>query len=197
MSSPELRVTVTIPSGFTSASVAPPDLTQSPQLSLEQWDAARDANGNSLIWACVSAETSVWNADATELAQDKLAELASKYAAKTMHGVRASRDGRDRTLASDDAQATARTMLAFTADRAHACFVTCTAPPCAGAVENANVSGPTVDPPHPGLALGALSYAVHHPHQALAGFGGLVVLAATLAIATRPGKPKKTKRSHS
>lgn len=192
-----VELVVPAPSGFTRADVAAPDLTQSPQLSVEQWASARDASGGTLVWGCIAADATAWNADATELAQDKLTELAAKNTAKAMHTVRTAQEGRDRALASDDARATARTILAFTPDRVHACVVACTSPECASAVEVAKISGATVDPPPPGVALGALSYAVHHPHQSLAALGGLVVLAAALAIATRPGKRKKTKPSHS
>jgi len=196
MSSPEVRIVVSVPNGFTPSDAAPPDLTQSPQLAVEQWESARDGSGATLVWGCIGADVSAWNADATELAQDKLVELASKTPGKALHAVRTSADGRQRALASEDSLATARTLLAFTPDRAHACIAACTAPECTDAVARATIAGGTVDPPAPGLALSTLSYAVHHPHQALAGLGGLLFLAAALAIATRPGK-RKTKRSHS
>src|ERR1700729_822780 len=58
--------------------VDPPDLSQSPQLTLESWQSARDSTGDvTLAWGCFSANVTEWSADATELAQGKLAELAS------------------------------------------------------------------------------------------------------------------------
>ncbi len=206
-----VTIAVTVPEGFGRAELAPLDLTQTPQLAVEQWEGARDASGHLLAWGCVGADVSAWNADATELAQDKLAELASKSVQTPMHTVRATQNGHDhrrasagaddRALASDDGHASARTFLAFTADHApndvHACFVACDAAACAPAVESAKVTGALGPPPSPGVALGALSWAVHEPHSALAAFGGLLALAAALAIATRPGKRKKTKASHS
>ncbi len=193
----QVRIAVTLPGGFQRVDLAPPDLTQSPQLAVEQWEGTRDASGHLLAWGCVAGNTSAWNADATEIAQDKLAELASKTVTAPMHVVRTAQNGHERALSADDGNATARTLLAFTPDHAHGCFVACESAACREAVDDAKLAGELAPPPAPGVALDALSWAVHHPHEALAAFGAVLALAAGLAIATRPGKRKKTKRSHS
>lgn len=202
MSSPELLITV--PAGFTrDGDLAPIDLSQTPQLALEEWGSARDATGattpkNVIAWACVGTDVGTWNADVTELANQKLAEIASGTAARMhggatpMHVVRQSSDARDRTLAADDGDASARTFLVFTDSRAHGCFVSC-ASACGRTIDDARVTGELRDPPPAGVGLRALSNAVHHPRVAAGALLALVVVAAALAIATRPGKSKKTK----
>jgi hypothetical protein len=204
MSSPELVVVV--PPGYTrDGDLAPIDLSQTPQLSLEQWGSARDATGKTNIaWACVGTDVGTWNADVTELANQKLAEIASGTAARMhgsatppMHVVRQSDDARDRTLTiADDGVAptniSARTFLVFTESRAHGCFVSC-ANDCGTTIDDARVTGDLHDPPPAGAGLRALSYAVHHPRVAAGALLAVIALAAALAIATRPGKSKKTK----
>jgi len=198
MSSPELLITVG--PGYTrDGDLAPIDLSQTPQLALEEWGSARDAAGATTIaWACVGTDVGTWNADVTELANQKLAEIASGTAARMhggatpMHVVRQSSDARDRTLSADEGDASARTFLVFTDARAHGCFVACSSR-CGATIDDARVSGELRDPPPAGAGLRALSYAVHHPRVAAGALLAAVVLAAALAIATRPGKSKKTK----
>ena len=199
MSSPEIRVVV--PAGWTrDGDLAPIDLSQTPQLALEQWGSARDATtgANAIAWACVGTDVGTWNADVTELANQKLAEIASGTAARMhgaptpMHVVRQSTDARDRTLAADEGDASARTFLVFTDAKAHGCFVSC-ATSCDRAIDDAKVVGELRDPPPAGAGLRALSYAVHHPRVAAGALLATIAVAAALAIATRPGKSKKTK----
>jgi hypothetical protein len=202
MSSPELLIAV--PPGWTrDGDLAPIDLSQTPQLALEQWGSARDATGKTNIaWACVGTDVGTWNADVTELANQKLAEIASGTAARMhgsatpMHVVRQSSDARDRTLVTaDDGDAptniSARTFLVFTESRAHGCFVSC-ASDCGSAIDDAKITGELRDPPPAGAGLRALSYAVHHPRVAAGALFATIALAAAIAIATRPGKSKKT-----
>ncbi len=201
MSSPELLVVV--PSGFTrDGDLAPIDLSQTPQLALEQWGSARDATRTTTIaWACVGTDVSTWNADVTELANQKLAEIASGTAARMhgaatpMHVVQQSADARDRTLAADEGDAAARTFLVFTDARAHGCFVACAedSGDCGRTITDAHMTGELRDPPHAGAGLRALSYAVHHPRVAAGALLVTIAVAAALAIATRSGKSTKTK----
>jgi hypothetical protein len=198
MSSPELVVLV--PSGFTrDGDLSPIDLSQTPQLALEQWGSARDATGKTTTaWACVGTDVSTWNADVTELANQKLAEIASGTAARMhgaatpMHVVQQSADARDRTLAADEGDAAARTFLVFTDARAHGCFVACVED-CGRTIADARMTGELRDPPHAGAGLRALSYAVHHPRVAAGALLATIAVAAALAIAKRPGKSTKTK----
>ena len=191
---------VAVPPGCTrDGDLAPIDLSQTPQLALEQWGSARDATGTTVIaWACVGTDVGTWNADVTELANQKLAEIASGTAARMhgsatpMHVVRQSADTRDRTLAADEGDAAARTFLVFTDTRAHGCFVSC-ASHCGATIDDAKVLGELRDPPPAGAGLRGLSYAVHHPRVAAGALVAAIALAAAFAIATRPGKSAKTK----
>jgi hypothetical protein len=188
----ELRIS--LPAGYAAGDLAPPDFSQSPRLSLEQWHGARDASGQIVLaWGCTAADASSWSPDATELAQGKLAELASSTAARMrdratpMHVVATADEGRTRSLAADGTETgVARTFIAFTSGRAHGCFVTCTTAACEKSVADARVEGALVAPPSPGIGLRALGLAVHHPRGALGVLGAILVGAAVLAIATRP-----------
>jgi len=199
MSSP-LDVKLVLPSGFSAGDLAAPDLSQSPQLALEQWASARDASGHvALAWGCVAGDASAWNADATEIAQGKLAEIASATAARMrdaptpMHVTADA--GFERALVADGGGARARTFVAFTRGRAHGCFASCVesgvdSGAACDALVGARLEGALVPAPPPGLALRSLSLAVHHPHGALAALGAVLALGAALAIATRPGKKR-------
>ena len=198
----EVALDVVVPAGHTrDGELSPIDLSQTPQLALEQWGSARDAGGKTTIaWACVGADVGTWNADVTELANQKLAEIASGTAARMhgsptpMHLVR--ENVRDRTFFSDDEgiAASARTFLVFTPERAHGCFVACSSD-CGSTIEDAKIVGDLREPPPAGVSLRAISYAVHHPRVAAGAIGAAVVVAAAVAIATRPGKSRKTKHS--
>ena len=197
----ELRVAP--PPGSTPGTLPPPDLTQAPQLALEQWASASHTGATDLAWGCVSGDVGQWSDDATELAQTKLIELASSTlsrmgsASPGLH-VTAAHGGPltlEQSLASDGA-ARARTLLAFTSDppRAHACIVVCTdAALCGSELEAARpaCAGELRPPPPSGLALRALAKTVHHPHAALGVLLGAVLFAAALAVVTRPRPPRR------
>jgi hypothetical protein len=197
--SSEADVRISVPGALRHAPLAPPDLTQSPRLTIEQWESGVTNDGAALTWACVRGDTSSWSQDATDLVQGKLAELASSTAARMrgeptpMHVTATA--GRERTLASDDANAMAqaRTFVSFTSGEAHGCFVTCTpqsagaepSKPCDDSVNGATLTGELREPPPPGIALDSLAFVVHHPRSALAMLATSLVLAALLAIVTR------------
>ncbi len=195
----ELRVTP--PDGWTSGTLPAPDLAQAPQLTLEQWSSASHDGVVGLAWGCVRGDVSQWSDDASELAQGKLVELAQGTLARMgvtqgLHVVARPADATilEQTLESDGTPtARARALLAFTRDpgQAHACIVVCAdTTGCDRAVTDASLHGELVAPPRPGLGLRALSAAVHHPHAALGVLLGAVLLAAALAIATRPGRSR-------
>jgi hypothetical protein len=183
-----------------------PDLSQSPRLVVEQWE-SRETADVSLAWGCIRGDSSEWSRDATDIAQGKLAELASATAARMrsaptpMHWASSREDGRERTLIADDshAEACARTFVAFTADGAHGCFVACAPKPQAGnkgrcedVAASASLVGELREPPPPGIVLGTLGFVVHHPHGALLSLAGVLALGAVVAIVTRarPGRYK-------
>ncbi len=182
-----------------TSAVDPPDLSQSPQLTLESWESAHDGSGHiTLAWGCFSAKMTEWSADATELAQGKLADIASGTTAKMrgsaapMHVTQNQNDGLDRLLACDDEGAcSARTMVLFTDAHVHGCFVACANHECESAVASAHASSSTAAPPSPGIALRSLAFVVHHPHGALSLVSLLVLTCAALAIVTRPGRRRR------
>lgn len=196
MSSPEpAEIVVAVPPGYTrDGDLAPIDLSQTPQLTLEQWGSARDPAGKTTIaWACIGTDVGTWNADVGELANQKLVEIASGTAAR-MHGSATPMHlVRDHTFAADEGDAAARTFLVFTQRngdaRAHGCFVSC-ASDCGSAIDDAKVVGELRDPPPAGAGLRTLSYAVHHPRVAAGALLATIALAAALAIVKRPGKSK-------
>lgn len=173
--------------------VAAPDLSQSPSLRVEQWE-SHHTPSRSVAWSCIGGDTSVWSPDATDLAQSKLAEIASATSERMrgtptpMHVTETRADGRERTLTADDADAhaTARTLLAFTEGRAHGCFVTCVGDGCGEVVANAALVGEVRAPPSPGVVLGGIGWMVHHPQRTEMLAGVLLLGAAALAIVTRP-----------
>ncbi len=186
---------VTPARGSTPGTLGAPDLTQAPQLSLEQWESRASEGKDELVWGCVRGDVGQWSPDATELAQGKLVELSASTltrmgAGASLHVTATDGDGRvlEQSLASDGT-ARARTFVAFTNSpaRAHACLVVCSdVSRCGAAVESARIDGDVVSPPSPGLALRGLSATVHHPHAALGVVATLIVLVAVLAVATRP-----------
>ncbi len=196
LGSAEIRVA--LPRDFSAASLPPPDLSQAPQLTIERWQSAKDDRGDVVLaWGCIAGDASAWSADATDLAQGKLVEIASGTAARMrgrgspMHVAAETNAGLDRALALDDGAGRARTLLRFTHDRAHGCVVVCTSASCEPAVDDAEVAGTFVDAPAPGIALRSLALVVHHPHGALAALGAFLVACAALAIVTRPGRRRQ------
>jgi hypothetical protein len=196
LSAARFELHVAAPATSPAGTLSPPDLTQAPQLTLEQWASTSD-----LAWGCVRGDVSHWSADATELAQSKLTALASSTLARlgsTSPGlhVTATKNGPltiEVSLESDGA-ARARTLLAFTSDppRAHACVVVCAdAARCGSELAAAHPTGELRPPPPPGVALHALAATVHHPHAALGVLAGAVFFAAALAVATRPRPPRR------
>ncbi len=179
--------------GWAARELAPPDLSQSARLTLEQWAAATDKD-TSVAWGCVGADAGSWSRDATEVAQQKLAELASSTSARMrgeatpMHVTASAQDGRVRSLFADNqaAASQARTFVTFTEGRVHGCFVACVGNGCDDVVVSSSVTGDLRDPPPPGLALGSVGFVIHHPHAALGIFSTALVLASVVAVVTRP-----------
>jgi len=185
--------------GAGTAKPTPPDLSQSPRLTIEQW--ASEETDHMATWGCVGGATDNWSQDATDVAQGKLAELVSGTIARSraeptpLHVTAAIHEGRERTLTADDAHvvANARTFVAFTQGRAHGCFVACTSTrtgSCDDVVASALLVGEMREPPPTGIVLGSLAFVIHRPHVALGMFGGVLLAAAVLAIVTRPRRRK-------
>ena len=84
---------------------------------------------------------------------------------------------------------TARTFLGFDEGHVFTCVAVCASPKetsraCDASVAKARLEGGSVPPP-PGIGLGAMTWAVHHPRVAAAAVGAVVVLIAFFAILTR------------
>lgn len=82
-----------------------------------------------------------------------------------------------------------KTFLGFAGTNVHSCFVVCAganaAPaPCNEVVVQTRLVGGDA-PPQPGLALRAVTWAVHHPSTTATAFGAVTLLGAVLAVVTR------------
>ncbi len=203
-SAPAGSLVVEVPAGWVNdASVAAPDLSQAPRLTLEGWYGARSPDGHArLVWGAFRADAAGWAPEANELALHKLLGTASSTAARargegTMHVVASGPAGRltRQTWAGDGLEGAG--LLGFTGDQVHAAFAVCVAdrgatPPadCARAARSATLRGPLDAPPPPTLAMRAGLALVHHPRAAQLSLLGALVVLGCLAIVTRrrPGR---------
>jgi hypothetical protein len=203
------RLALALPAGWSDdvAGVPPPDLAQSPQLSVTRWDALAHGEAH-LVVGCFRADVGGWVDEADALAQDKLASVATSTALRAGVGAsfRSEARGREGDVRVErlrgDAEGgpapLARTWLGFADGRAHACFALCggTGPARAGcdeAVEHAHLEGTQAAPP-PTLGLRALVAVVHHPEAAATALAAVLVAGGLLAIATRRRPPRRARR---
>jgi hypothetical protein len=192
------RLAVAAPPGFAEdgARLPPPDLTESPQIVLESWHV--DADGPAmLVSACFGGQTGTWLPEADEIALQKLSQITLSTAIRggldvSMRPVGDARDGAVRTQTLDGGQGRdglrAKTLLGFEEGGAvHGCFALCVRGDarCKAAADGARLEGTLVEPPRPNLAMRAVAWAVHHPHEAAAGIVALFVLCGIAAILTR------------
>ena len=191
--------TVRVPDSFATASVPAPDLSGAPQIALRDWRSWSDGR-STLAAGCFGTHSTSWSSEVTQLAEQKLVDVAVGTALRVRDGAGlsvASRgdDGnvREQQLVGDGIRG--KTFLAFREGEVHACLALCIAqgpaigvaePSCADAVATSRVEGTFEPPPGPGAGLGALLYAVHHPRPVSLGFVALVVVAGIVAVWRRP-----------
>lgn len=184
---------VDVPPGWHAADVAPPKISDSAGAELAQYAAFED-EGATITIGCVATPVPGWVEDMRPAVEARTVALAGASAARASgkpidaktddHGGFVLRSVND---LEGPPVGSARTWIGFDAHRVHTCFATCTGArfeSCRHAVDGARLEG-TSPPPAPGLALGVVTWAVHHPAPFAMGAGALVLLAGIVAIVTR------------
>jgi hypothetical protein len=183
------------PVGFApdAARLPPPDLTETPQITLEQWTVVSDGP-QMMVSACFGGQAGSWLPEADEIALQKLSQITLSTAIRVGLDVRLKpiaevREGPVRTQTLDGEGAHAKTLLGFEpSGAAHGCFALCVRSAnhaCPAAVDGSHLAGALAEPPAPSAAMRVLSWAVHHPAYAGATVLGLFVLGGIAAILTR------------
>ena len=191
--------TVRVPDSFSSASLPPPDLSGSPQITLRDWRSWSDG-ASTLAAGCFDTRATSWSGEVTELAEQKLFDVSLGTALRV-------RDSVGMRIASHEVQSNVRqqqlegdgvrgrTFLGFRDGDVNACIVVCVGaraeapgspPSCADAIASSRLEGTYEPPPEPGVGLSALLYAVHHPRPVALVFAAVVVVAGIVSIWRRP-----------
>src|SRR3984885_13524742 len=82
----EARIVVTVPEGWTAASLAAPDLSQAPEVKVLAWQAwGEPAKGDAapLVAACFGGDTRLWTDEAEPIVLDRLRAVVSSTALRT------------------------------------------------------------------------------------------------------------------
>jgi hypothetical protein len=199
-SSEARHVLVVPPPGWTAQELAPPDLSQAPQVTLVQWEAWGPGGDprKRLVAACFTVVAATWTDELQPIALAKVVALASSTAlAITSVGTLRPRstsharnvlDQRLEGAGEAEGQLAARILLGFeagTPPRLAGCYLLCTLGECDTSIDRAIAPGPYVPPPAPSLALRAVVALVHHPLAATWTLLGLSCLLVTIAVVTR------------
>jgi hypothetical protein len=189
-----VKLSAEAPAGFVSddARLSAPDLSETPQIALEQWNVFADGP-QLLVTACFGGQAGSWLPEADEVALQKLSQITLSTALRAgldvgMKPIDSAREGAVRTQTLDGEGLRAKTLLGFEPGGvAHGCFALCVrgGSECQKATANARLEGTLVEPPAPSLAMRGLSWAVHHPDIAAGGIAGLFVVSGIVAILTR------------
>jgi len=196
---PKVTLRIEPPAAWPSAPLAPPDLSETPQVTLVEWRAwGPDRLPNvRFVVGCFASEVTTWAEEADDIALDKLAQIASSTALRVAGLGAFTRTARAKTTLVTTARLegtgdsrgvlSATTVLGFTAGQAYGCFVLCVDPTqtCRDSAFTAALDGPLTPPPAPNVAVRTLALLVHHPGAAGWGLVGLFVGAGALAVATR------------
>jgi len=185
------------PSAWVAADVARPPLAESSGATWASWNAWRsptkEAPAGTLVSACIAAPVPGWVDDMRPAFAARGVSLAGATAGTIAgFGVETFDDGDTFGLRAAGGGPTighARTFLGFGGTNVHSCFVVCGGPngepsACTEVVVRARLEGGDV-PPRPGILLGAVTWAVHHPSTTATAFAAVVLLGAVVAIATR------------
>ena len=181
-------MTIAVPPGFVpDPGNKPPDLSQTQNVELTQWNAFRSSPGDdaeALVSACFEARVDSWAEEVTPLAKAKLEETIAGTASRAPAGPPA-------------APITTRTAQGFVRDARGpvlvSCFAWCRGTRCVDAVNTAALPQAFVPPPEPSWGLRIVLSLVHHPRATAASIVGLAVALGAVAIATRP-RPKRRRK---
>lgn len=166
------------PPGWLAAELARPPFSSGSSAVVTQWTAWRaPASGEGLLLGCIATPIPGWAEDMRPAVEAHAIGLAGTSA--------------DR-LAGGDADAHTRTFVGWAAGDVVTCFATCAAPKatargartCDASVDAARFEGGSA-PPSPGLGLGAVTWAVHHPAATVQWGGAFVFFLAVVAVLTR------------
>jgi hypothetical protein len=181
-----------------AAAVAPPSIAEGSGASVVQWSALRDGRAPeaTLVTACIAATIPGWVEDMRPAIEARATGIVASTAERLARApIEAREEDGVLVLRSSSARegrlGTARTFLGFDEDRVFTCFAACVtdapvrgAVACDAAVGGARLEG-SLGPPRPGLALRAVTWAVHHPRETAAAGAVLTIAFGVLAVTTR------------
>ncbi len=181
------------PADWTSAEVARPPLTSATDARITQWEARSPTGGATTeVRACVATPIPGWVEDMRPAIEARTVAFAGATAERVVGAQMDAREEKDVFLlrrASDlggPVVGTARTFLGFDEGHVFTCVAVCASPAeatraCDATVAAARLEGSS-PPPAPGIGLGAITWAVHHPRSVAAAAAGFIVLMAILAL---------------
>lgn len=190
------------PAAWAVADVAPPEVAPSSGARVTQWSVMRGAGEATFVAACVATPIPGWVEDMRPAVEARSVGLVASTAQRLAKGpIEASdRDGlfviRRAGAAAPGDLGTARTFLGFDDANVFTCYAACVATSagatraCDATVKDARLerSGP---PPHPSMALSAVTFCVHHPRETAGVVATLTTAFGVLAIVTRR-RPRAT-----
>jgi hypothetical protein len=172
------------PPGWIATEIERPALGGGSGATLTQWSALRSpASGEVFLLGCVATPIPGWVEDMRPSVEARTAAMASSSAQRI---VGAGVDDPSRLGAT-------RKFLGWNDREVVTCFATCAAPhpmapdarqACDASVAGARLEGGSAPPPA-GLALGAVTWAVHHPSKIVVGGGLLTFFVGALAVVAR------------
>lgn len=173
-----------------AADVPPPKISDSAGAEIADFAAFREGPAT-ITHGCVATPIPGWVEDMRPAVEGRTVALAGASAALASgHPIDARSDGhggfalRAVSHLEEPPIGNAKTFVGFDNGHVFTCFATCIGAPCRAAVEDARLEG-SAPPPRPGLALGAVTWAVHHPRPFAAGAGILFIVAGILAVVLR------------
>jgi hypothetical protein len=182
---------------WTATEVERPKIAESSGAVFTTWSARRSTTADTAFVAgCVATPIPGWVDDMAPAVEGRTVALAGAVAAKITEGpidARKSGDAFELRSANDlsgPVIGQARTWVGFDDARVFTCFASCAskrstvAPECEAPVRDARLEG-SLPPPRPGLALGTVTWAVHHPRPAALGGLGFVVALGIVAVVFR------------
>jgi hypothetical protein len=189
------------PPGWIATEIPRPALGGGSGATLTQWSALRSpASSDVLLLACVATPIPGWVEDMRPSVEARTLAFASSSAERIVGvAVETHDEGGQLALrpvgATDDVprMGVTRTFLGWTGSEVVTCFATCARPQapdprrpraCDVSVARARLEGGAA-PPAPGLALGAVTWAVHHPSKTVLWGGLLTFFVGAVAVVSR------------
>lgn len=177
-----------------SEAIAQPPLGGGSGATVTQWDATRSLDGDgTLLLGCVETPIPGWVEDMRPATDARTVALMHGSAERVIGFPIEVRDEAGHFYlrpvgAPEDAPriGLARTFVGWNEGSVAACFAICAGPRrrCDASILGAHLEG-SVGPPPPGMVLGAITWAVHHPSQTVTWGGALAFALGVIAIASR------------